>query len=127
MTPSIPVSWGELFDKISILEIKTERLSSSSARENVARELESLRAAAQGVTNENGLAPLRAELKKINEKLWRIEDDIREKEAAKDFGDAFVALARSVYHNNDERGRLKAKINALLNSAIVDEKQYSRY
>jgi Family of unknown function (DUF6165) len=127
MNPAIPVSWGELFDKISILEIKTERLSSETARANAARELELLREAARQVADQKALAPLRDRLKRINETLWTIEDEIRAKEAAKDFGPKFVELARAVYFNNDERGALKAEINALLKSSIVEEKQYSRY
>jgi Family of unknown function (DUF6165) len=127
MNPAIPVSWGELFDKISILEIKTERLSSAPARANAAHELMLLRQAALPVANETGLTALTAQLKRVNETLWTIEDDIRAKEAAKDFGPEFVELARAVYFNNDERGRLKAQINALLKSAIVEEKQYTSY
>lgn len=127
MNPAIQVSWGELFDKISILEIKTERLSSGTARANAAQELERLREAARPVADNKELAPLAAHLKRINETLWKIEDDIRAKEAVKDFGPEFVELARAVYINNDERGALKAKINVLLQSSIVEEKEYSRY
>lgn len=127
MNPAIQVSWGELFDKISILEIKAERLSSGTARANAAQELERLREAARPVADNKELAPLAARLKRINETLWKIEDDIRAKEAVKDFGPEFVELARAVYINNDERGALKAKINVLLQSSIVEEKEYSRY
>ncbi len=126
MTPQIPVSWGELIDKITILEIKAERLSSESARANVRRELEHLSAIAAKAAHPK-LASLKAALKHINETLWRIEDDIRDKEAKKNFDAGFVDLARSVYHNNDERGRLKAQINAVLGSEFVEEKQYVRY
>ena len=73
------------------------------------------------------LVPLRGELKRVNETLWQIEDDIRAKEAARVFDQDFIALARAVYHNNDRRGVLKQQINALLKSGIVEEKQYSRY
>jgi hypothetical protein len=126
--PSIPVSWGEIIDKVTILEIKSERLTSKPALENVRRELSKLAGianAAQGL--EPNLAPLRAELKRVNETLWQIEDDIRRKEAERTFDQDFIALARAVYHNNDRRGVLKQQINALLKSDIVEEKQYSPY
>ena len=126
--PSIPISWGEIIDKITILEIKSERLSSKPALENVRRELSKLvniADAAQGL--EPKLETLKAELKRVNETLWQIEDDIRAKEAERTFDQAFIALARAVYHNNDKRGVLKQQINALLKSDIVEEKQYSQY
>jgi hypothetical protein len=126
--PSIAVSWGELIDKITILEIKSERLTSKPALENVRRELARIAGiAGEAQSAEPKLAPLKAELKRVNETLWRIEDDIRMKEAERTFDSDFIALARSVYHNNDRRGVLKQQINALLKSDIVEEKQYSRY
>jgi hypothetical protein len=126
--PSIPISWGELIDKITILEIKAERLTSKPALENVRRELSKLVGIADAAQNlEPKLEALRAELKRVNETLWQIEDDIRAKEAARTFDADFIALARAVYHNNDRRGVLKQQINALLKSDIVEEKQYSRY
>jgi len=123
--PLIPVSWGELADKISILEIKRERLRAPDAVANVARELAALMRVLEpvGVT----IAAERAALADVNTRLWEIEDAIREKEAAQDFGHGFVALARSVYRENDERGRIKAAINKRLGSALVEEKQYARY
>jgi hypothetical protein len=127
MNPKVSVSWGELFDKIAILEIKSERLSSEAARANVRKELSELSDAAAAMADNPKLAPLRAGLKRINETLWQIEDDIRAKEAAQSFDAEFVRLARAVYHNNDERGRIKAAINAALGSALVEEKQYTRY
>jgi hypothetical protein len=123
-SPVIPVSWGELLDKIAILEIKVQRLSGAEARANAARELALLRQEARGV---RGMAELEAALAAVNTRLWRIEDLIREKEAAGDFGPGFVALARAVYRENDERGRIKAAINRALRSALVEEKQYSGY
>lgn len=126
--PSIPVSWGELFDKITILEIKSERLTSQTARANVRRELEQLsRAAAKAQAENPKLAEWKAALKQVNETLWQIEDDIRAKEASQSFDAQFVALARAVYHKNDERGRIKGEINAALNSDIAEQKQYTRY
>lgn len=125
MSPSIPVSWGELLDKITILEIKTHRLRAPDARANAARELLLLRqaAAAPGAATEM----LRWALLAVNTRLWRIEDRLREKEAAGDFGPGFVALARAVYRENDERGRIKAALNRLLLSPLVEEKQYATY
>jgi hypothetical protein len=123
-SPMIPVSWGELLDKIAILEIKTYRLRLPEARANAARELAVLRRVAFGLP---GVAELEAALLAVSTRLWRIEDLIREKEAAGDFGPGFVALARAVYHENDERGRIKQAINCVLTSAVVEEKQYSAY
>jgi septal ring factor EnvC (AmiA/AmiB activator) len=128
MNPVVPISWGELIDKIAILEIKSERLTSKPALQNVRRELDRLAGiAGQAESLEPKLASLRAELKRVNETLWQIEDDIRAKEAQRIFDQDFIALARAVYHNNDKRGVLKQQINALLKSDIVEEKQYSRY
>jgi hypothetical protein len=123
-SPVIPVSWGELLDKIAILRIKTHRLRAPEARASAARELELLLRAAP---SSPGTAELEAALLAVNTRLWRIEDLIREKDAAKDFGPGFVALARAVYHENDERGRIKQAINRMLRSALVEEKQYSTY
>jgi hypothetical protein len=122
--PTIPVSWGELLDKIAILEIKSHRLRSPEARTNAANELDLLR---QAVSLPIPVPELESALRAVNTRLWRIEDLIREKEAAGDFGAGFVALARSVYHENDERGRIKQAVNRVLGSALVEEKQYSAY
>jgi len=128
MIPSVPVSWGELADKITILEIKAELLSSQSARENVKRELVGLVAIWEPIERENrNAAGLKVALKHTNKTMWQIEDDIREKEAQKCFDDEFIALARAVYRNNDERARIKRQINTLLKSEIMEEKQYSAY
>lgn len=128
MIPSVPVSWGELADKITILEIKAELLSSQSARENVKHELVRLVAIWEPVERENrNAAGLKVALKHTNKTLWQIEDDVREKEAQKCFDDEFIALARAVYRNNDERARIKRQINTLLKSEIMEEKQYSAY
>src|SRR5262249_24746604 len=125
--PSVPVSWGELIDKVTILEIKEVRLSSPQAVANVKLELAALSEAGQRATAEAGLLDLKRELKAINETLWEIEDRIRAKEAAKSFDQEFIELARSVYMNNDKRGSLKRQINILLNSEFVEEKQYTHY
>ena len=123
--PPIPVSWGELADKVSILEIKCDRLRAPDAVANTARELAALTAVLAPVAKTIALE--RSALTAVNTRLWEIEDAIREKEAARDFGDAFVALARAVYHENDERGRIKRAINALLGGALTEEKQYTAY
>jgi len=124
----VEVSPGELIDKITILEIKLARLGDPAQRANVRHEYDVLareRRAALSPSPE--LDRLVADLKAVNEALWVIEDDIRERERAKDFGPRFVELARSVYHNNDRRAQLKRDINVLLGSAIIEEKSYSKY
>jgi len=128
VNPVIPVSWGELFDKVTILEIKSEQLKDETARANIRRELERLSAIAdEAMRVQPEAAALKAALKRVNETLWRIEDEIRTCEAEKRFDAEFVRLARAIYHNNDERGRLKSQINALLKSEIGEEKQYTKY
>ena len=126
--PAVAVSWGEVIDKITILEIKEQRLSSPQAVSNVRKELAVLnRAVAELKSPPGALSTLKQSLKAINEKLWGVEDDIRAKEAAKTFDPQFIELARSVYFSNDERARLKREINALLKSGLVEEKQYTTY
>jgi len=125
--PLVPVSWGELLDKITILEIKRVRLRSPDAVANTERELAALRALLAGLDAPEVLSGLRHALAQVNEQLWSIEDAIRAKEAAGDFGAEFVALARSVYRQNDERGRIKRAINQLLGSELTEEKQYTPY
>jgi hypothetical protein len=126
--PVVPVSWGELLDKIAILEIKRERLRSPEAVANTERELAALGPALTALQSPPPkLAELRVALAAVNRRLWTIEDQIREKDATGDFGPDFVALARSVYRENDERVRIKQAINVLLGSGLVEEKQYSRY
>lgn len=125
--PRVPVSWGELIDKITILEIKLERLHSPGSVANVRRELTLLsEGLAAGLADPPAaLAGLRTELQAVNRRLWEIEDSIRHREAAGSFDTAFVALARSVYQTNDERSRIKRAINQLLGSDIVEEKLYA--
>lgn len=123
--PQVPVSWGELIDKITILEIKVERLDTQSARANALRELELLRAIAAPVLADGH--PLVSRLKSLNQALWDIEDRIRDHERTGDFGPGFVELARSVYRHNDERGVLKREINLALGSALIEEKSYKPY
>jgi hypothetical protein len=127
-TPRVPVSWGEVIDKITILEIKAERLKDERARANVARELALLGAVAgPQLAASSDLAARKTALRAINEALWDVEDALRRLEAAGQFGDEFVALARSVYRQNDERAAVKRQINRLLASEIVEEKSYEPY
>ena len=126
--PTVEVSWGELIDKITILEIKQQRLNSQRAIDNVRTELVALnRAAAVLDPAPPELAALKQDLKSINEALWDIENQNRAKEAAKTFDSEFVELTRSVYLNNDKRAAIKRRINELLNSALIEEKQYTTY
>ncbi len=122
----VPVSVGELLDKISILEIKAERIADPTKLANVRRELDALTAARRAAGfDEARLSDAYRRLKAINETLWGIEDDIREHEARGDFGAAFVALARAVYQTNDERSRVKKELNGLAGSTLIEEKSYS--
>ncbi len=124
----VPVSFGELLDKIAILQIKSERMIDPAKLANVRNELSALEttwlAHPAGGTD---IVALRAQLKAVNERLWVIEDDIRIKEKAGEFDDAFVQLARSVYFENDTRARIKKDINLALGSAYVEEKSYQDY
>ena len=125
---SIEIAPGELIDKITILEIKLERIKDGDKLANVRQEYDTLvqsRDAAIEAPPELDL--LSAELKAANEALWDIEDDIRDCERDKDFGDAFVQLARSVYISNDKRAALKREINELLGSSLIEEKSYAAY
>jgi len=125
---SVAVAPGELFDKLTILEIKTGRIADEAKLTNVRRELELLRAARDAtVTPSAELDALVADLRRVNEELWEIEDNIRDCERGQDFGPRFVELARSVYHNNDRRAALKRRVNELLGSTIVEEKSYQPY
>jgi hypothetical protein len=122
------ISAGELFDKISILEIKKNKIKDKSKRNIVLKELASL----QEAVNENieksiSLTKLYKKLKSVNLKLWKIEDDIRDCERKKNFEDKFIKLARAVYFTNDERSRVKNKINSLTKSNISEVKSYKKY
>jgi predicted nucleic acid-binding Zn-ribbon protein len=127
MKVTVAISAGELFDKISILEIKLERIQDGTKRVNVSREHAALVDAVKAIPQSRHLAQLKDELKIVNSQLWRIEDDIRAQEKAGTFGREFVALARSVYRTNDRRAALKHKIDALLQSDIIEEKSYVDY
>jgi len=121
----VPVSPGELVDKITILRLKSERISDPDKLANVTRELDLLNDVADHALPENPrLAALVDELFDTNASLWDIEDDIRRCEARQHFGESFVALARAVYFTNDRRAELKKQINLLLGSGIIEEKSY---
>jgi hypothetical protein len=127
-TPYLPVSWGEVIDKITILEIKNTKLSGADALANVRKELSLLSSAADVyLANNARLSDLKHRLRVVNDALWAVEDDIRQKEAKQEFDNQFIALARSVYKRNDERAAIKSEINALLRSDIVEEKSYTKY
>ena len=124
----VPVSFGELLDKIAILQIKSERMGDPAKLANVRKELSALeRTWMAHPAAGKDIVELRAQLKEVNERLWDIEDDIRRKEQAQAFDAEFVRLARSVYFENDERARIKKEINLALGSAYVEEKSYQDY
>jgi hypothetical protein len=120
-----PVSIGELIDKITILEIKAERIADADKNANVRKELDGLWPLwQQQLASQPGLDALKAQLKAINVRMWDIQDQLRDKEAAQVFDDAFVQLARGVYGTNGERVKVKNEINRIAGSALVEEKQY---
>ena len=124
----IPVSPGELLDKLTILEIKLDRIDDDGKVANVRREYELLSSAwAKAAVDDDEVVVLRDRLRKVNEALWDIEDAIRDEERGRCFGDRFIELARSVYVRNDERAAFKKQINERLGSEIVEEKSYRDY
>ncbi|MGV8998006.1 MAG: DUF6165 family protein [Parvibaculaceae bacterium] len=124
----IDVGPGELIDKITILMIKSERMSDEAKLKNVRHELAVLETARKAhIPASTELARLEADLKRVNEELWVIEDDIRQCEADRDFGETFIDLARSVYKQNDKRAALKKDINLLTGSTIIEEKSYTEF
>ena len=128
MSVNVEISIGEFFDKITILEIKQERITDEAKLENINKELDSLNKLLQQLPfSRADVADEVAELKAINEKLWVIEDDIREKESQKMFDEEFIELARSVYFTNDRRSEVKRDINIKLGSEFVEEKSYEEY
>ena len=124
----VPISPGELLDKITILEIKAERIDKPEKVANVRRELELLsKVWSDSVTEDKVVADLHRQLKTINEELWEIEDDIRDEERQNSFGEKFIALARAVYVTNDKRAQAKKEVNLHLGSEIIEEKSYRNY
>jgi Family of unknown function (DUF6165) len=123
-----PVAVGELIDKITILEIKAERFTDVAKRNNVVVELSMLRERRdQAVPQSPRLDALGAQLKSVNERIWELEDSIRDCERRADFGPDFVAVARSIYRTNDERAAVKRQINVALGSDLIEEKSYAPY
>jgi hypothetical protein len=124
----VDIAPGELIDKLTILEIKLEKIKDGRKLANIRSEYADLmRVFRSSIVETSRLTTLTAELKRINAALWEIEDHIRDQERAGTFGQAFVDLARSVYRTNDLRAATKREINELLNSAIIEEKSYSSY
>ncbi len=124
----VPVSVGELIDKITILEIKSERIKDPSKLVNVRRELELLlQTWSESPLSEYDVSGLRADLRQVNETLWEIEDFLRVKEAEQSFDEQFVEFARAVYVNNDRRASLKRALNELTGSSLIEEKDYPNY
>ena len=130
MPPSImtEIGSGELIDKITILEIKSDRIADAEKLKNVRHELSVLSTTRDAhLSNIDGLSVLTTRLRAINEALWQIEDDIRACEAQNDFGQKFIDLARAVYNTNDKRAAVKKEINLLTGATIIEEKSYSDF
>lgn len=124
-TPMIPVSWGELIDKITILEIKSELIPDDQARKNISLELGLLlEIGSRLLTANEKIVLFREELSKVNRSLWRVEDEIRRHETEQDFDAEFIELARSVYRLNDQRAGLKKSIDIEVGSELTEEKSY---
>ena len=128
MNVKVEISLGEFFDKITILEIKSERISDAAKLVNINNELDSLNALLAGQSfSRKDVEKEVANLKEINEALWEIEDDIREQESNKSFDERFIELARAVYVTNDKRSEVKRDINLKLGSNFIEEKSYEEY
>jgi len=123
----VEISNGELLDKFSILEIKMGNITDLSKLTNVENEYRELTSDCTDLLRNSSISTLYSELKSINQRLWTVEDDIRECERRKDFGQEFVSLAREVYFTNDERARVKKEINLASGSSLVEEKSYQAY
>ncbi len=126
-TIAIEISYGELIDKLTILEIKAERIKTRSKLRNIQTELSILTSIYNNISATEEIESLKEELKQVNEQLWEIEDDIRLKEQNKEFDDEFIKLARLVYITNDLRGEIKKRINECLGSYLMEEKEYTQY
>ena len=128
MSVEIAVSYGELFDKISILEIKQSKVVNADQRKNIENELDVLnRVRTTVVPADFKINNLMAGLTDVNERLWDIEDQLRDCERRQDFSTTFIELARSVYRWNDRRAELKRELNTRLGSGLVEEKLYTEY
>ena len=127
-TVQVPIAAGELVDRITILEIKSERIQDAAKLRNVRNELAALsKMRDRELPTTPELADLTAQLRAVNEALWQIEDEIRLCERGHEFGPRFIELARSVYRTNDRRSVLKRRINDLTGSELIEEKDYARY
>ena len=128
MNVSIDISIGEFFDKLTILEIKKERIKNEEKLVNINNELNGLnKLLSEQSFSRADIKNEIAALKEVNEALWVIEDDIREQESQKSFDDRFIELARSVYIENDKRSKIKREINLKLGSDFIEEKSYEEY
>ena len=128
MLLSVPVSVGEVVDKVTILEIKAARITDPGKLQNITAELESLRPLVSGgVFDKQEVRALTDALRAVNAELWDIEDNIRAEDAAGRFGERFIELARAVYVTNDRRADLKKRINLATGSDLVEEKSYEDY
>lgn len=126
--PLVPVAWGEVFDKLTILEIKAEKLASPAKLANVDRERREIERIVGNMAQfPCELDDLILQLKAVNAELWTIEDNKRSCERSQCFDDVFVQLARKVYLGNDQRAAIKRQINELLGSAIIEEKSYNSF
>ena len=123
----VPISPGELLDKITILRIKAERMHDAAKLANVRLELKLLEQTWREACGETDVARDERALQAVNERLWEIEDRIRDKEARRAFDQEFIELARSVYIENDQRAALKKRINLAFGSRLVEEKSYTDY
>ena len=123
----VEISNGELLDKFSILEIKMGNITDPSKLVNIENEYRELTNDCTDLLRNSSISSLYSELKSINQKLWNVEDDIRECERRKDFGQEFISLAREVYFTNDERARVKKEINLASGSSLMEEKSYQAY
>jgi hypothetical protein len=123
----VEISNGELLDKFSILEIKIGNITDPSKLTNIENEYRELTSDCTDLLRNSTISSLYSELKSINQKLWTVEDDIRECERKKDFGQEFIDLARGVYFTNDDRARVKKEINLASGSLLVEEKSYQAY
>ena len=125
----IEVSNGEILDKITILVIKSKKITDLTKLKNINNELDELKSFLDVVNYESNstVNSLVKELESVNEKLWNVEDKLRDKERSKQFDDEFIKLARDVYFTNDERAKIKKHLNEVTNSKLVEEKSYQKY
>ena len=125
----IEVSNGEILDKITILVIKSKKITDPIKLKNINNELDELKSFLDVVNYESNstVNSLVKELESVNEKLWNVEDKLRDKERSKQFDDEFIKLARDVYFTNDERAKIKKHLNEVTNSKLVEEKSYQKY